>query len=1076
MPLPFLWFKARHRLPSQLPGERTSGQRLPTLRTLILAVAAGTVAGVLALPPAQADAVAIEAHPQDTRARVVMTWPGPVGFAATAAGGRLHLRFDRPIEADFSPLQRLSRWIGVATRVGDGRTVTFPLAAGVSVIGHTDGNKVIVDLFEKDARPRTDATAAAADEPPGVAAAPAGSQPPAVRVRAADHAGYSRIVFDWPDAVEYQVEQHEDGAAIVFDRLARIDPAVLTKRRLKLVHGLGVRTDGGKTSARLRLAPGAEVAVSRVGTKVVVDVRLAPKQATPQPAAAAPVAAPAAPPAAAKPRSAPSEPAGTKGRELRFAWGQGAAAALVRRGETAWLIFDQSAPPELDPGRLSAGAGSAVVAIDRVDHGSATVLRLRLQPDRSPRLRADQGAWILDFAADAPAPLQPIPLAVAHDEKGRARLTFAASEAAAPLALTDEETGRTLIVVPVRTPGAGVGEEKVLPELRVLATSQGIAIEPGTDGLRLRHSEHGIEVTGPNGLYVSARPPGADAAAADGAHTARWYEPRAPVADPPARPLMRRRQLERAAAEATGPAREQARLDLAAFFLSEGFAAEAYGALALVLEARPAATSDADVRLMRGAAAVLLGRTDEAEADLAGAAVAASEEGRLWRTIAGASAGTLENTDAIERIEPSLPLIEAYPKPLRIAAARPLAEAALDQGRLEAAERLIGMIADAAGTVHEQAWLPYLQGKLAARHDRPGEALQLLARAARSPSRGPAMRAQHALTRLRLERGDIDAAAAAKELQAVRANWRGDRFELQILRELAQLQFAARAYAAGLRTLNEAALYLADLPEAQGINQEISAAFQGLFLSERSASVPPLMAVALFSDFRELVPSGPAGRQLAERLADRLTELDLLPEAVSVLEIQFNEAPAGIERGRLGLKLAAAQGRNGNAAAALAALQRSASATLPAELVQHRQRVEAEALFALGRDGEALARLGGDTDAQADRMRADILRRRADWSGTAANLGRLVGPPAADSGAERSATLLELAATMALSDNREAMAGLREEHGQALAATPEGGAFALITNASPPPAMDASALDAYVKEALAIQPLLAAKP
>ncbi|MDG4575932.1 MAG: hypothetical protein P9C36_11515 [Defluviicoccus sp.] len=1079
MRLPFLWFKARHRQSAQRPGEAPSGQRHRRLRALILAVAAGTLAGVLDLPPAQADAVAVEAVPQDSGARLVMTWPNPVGFEATAAGGRLQLRFERPIDADFGPVRRLSRWIGVATLAGDGRSVTFPLAAGVSVIGHTDGNKVIVDLFEKQAQPRAAAEPAPApDHPASAAAAPAGSQAPAVRVRAADHAGYSRVVFDWPNEVGYRIEQHEGGAALVFDRVARIDPSALNKRPLKLVQGLGVNVEGGQTSARLQLAPGAEVAVSRAGTKVVVDVRPAPKPATPQ-AAAAPVDASPPAPTVTKPATAASKPAGKHSPELRFAWEQGAAAALVRRGQTAWLVFDQPMPTDLDPNHLSADVGNAVTGIDRVDHAAATVLRLRLRSDRVPLLRSDQGAWILDFAPVAPAPAQPIPVAVAHDEKHRARLTFEASEAAAPLAVTDEETGRTLIVVPVRTPGAGVAEEKVLPELRVLATSQGIAIEPGTDSLRVLQSEHGIELTSPNGLQLSAQPPAAEVAAtAGGDKRPYWLEPRTPVDEPTQSTRERRRQLERATAEAAGPAREQARLDLAAFFLSEGLAAEAYGTLALVVEARPAATSDADIRLMQGAAAVLLGRTDEAEADLAGTAVAATEDGRLWRTIADASAGRLESADAVERVEPALSLIEAYPKPLRFAAARPLAEAALDQGRLEAAEKLIGMLGEAASTVHEQAWIPYLKGQLAARQGRPADALRLLALAANSPSRGAAMRAQHALTRLRFERGDIDATAAAKELQAVRANWRGDRFELQILRELAQLQFAAGAYAAGLRTLKEAALYLADLPEANGINREISEAFQGLFLSERAASVPPLMAVALFSDFRELVPSGPAGHQLAERLADRLTELDLLPEAVSVLEIQLNEAPEGVERARLGLKLATTQEMNGNAAAALATLQRSASAALPAGLMRQRKRVEAEALIALGRDGDALALLGNDPDAEADRMRADILRRKADWSGTAASLERLVAPPAvtADSGADRSAMLLELAATMALSDDREAMAGLREEHGQVLAATPAAGAFALITGENAPPAMDAAALDAYVQEALAIRPLLSAKP
>ena len=43
---------------------------------------------------------------------------------------------------------------------------------------------------------------------------------------------------------------------------------------------------------------------------------------------------------------------------------------------------------------------------------------------------------------------------------------------------------------------------------------------------------------------------------------------------------------------------------------------------------------------------------------------------------------------------------------------------------------------------------------------------------------------------------------------------------LACLRELSQLQFASGAYAAGLRTLKEASLYLAALPEARGINRQ----------------------------------------------------------------------------------------------------------------------------------------------------------------------------------------------------------------------------------------------------------------
>src|SRR3546814_1151916 len=63
------------------------------------------------------------------------------------------------------------------------------------------------------------------------------------------------------------------------------------------------------------------------------------------------------------------------------------------------------------------------------------------------------------------------------------------------------------------------------------------------------------------------------------------------------------------------------------------------------------------------------------------------------------------------------------------------------------------------------------------------------------------------------------------------------------------------------------------------------------------------------------------------------------------------------------------------------------------ELEDDRRRVEAKAMFELGRNEDAVALLAGDVSREADLLRADIYWRAEDWSETAKVLQRLAGAP-----------------------------------------------------------------------------------
>ena len=102
------------------------------------------------------------------------------------------------------------------------------------------------------------------------AAAPA-SAPISVPVRFGAHPTYERLVFDWPSAVPYRVDQQGTTAKITFDGAASFDAAQIKNELSRLAPDVGVSQSGGSTTLTFRLDTGVHLRHFRSGAKVVVD-------------------------------------------------------------------------------------------------------------------------------------------------------------------------------------------------------------------------------------------------------------------------------------------------------------------------------------------------------------------------------------------------------------------------------------------------------------------------------------------------------------------------------------------------------------------------------------------------------------------------------------------------------------------------------------------------------------------------------------------------------------------------------------------------------------------------------------
>ena len=781
---------------------------------------------------------------------------------------------------------------------------------------------------------------------------------------------------------------------------------------------------------------------------------------------------PAAPQKDGAPRSAPT----AETVSLRFDWEQPVAAAVFRRAGSLWTVFDAATPQDLEA--LRAAGGALIHTIERIPVERATVLRMTTAEGVNPRLRRDGLAWIFDFSRRPLAAREAIESRAEVTSPTDARLFLPVPEPGEPIVFTDPEVGDSLVIIPVVPLAHGIRRAYAYPQFRLLATAQGVAIQPLVDDLRVRSTREGIELTGEGTLRISPVSEATRAGARFGAaedlaramNLARWEDGDLSAF------VDRKRRLVLAIAEAADPAREGPRLELTRFYLAHAFGAETLGVLKLIAEDRPGIEAEAEFRVMRGVGNLLMGRFGQAREDLFHHSVDGIDEGALWRIAASATdGGVAREAGDIERI---VSIVPSYPKPLRVAVGPLVAEAAIALGHVNQAAYLLDMLgAEALGPV-ATADLGYLQGRLLeAGGDVDGAVAKWteLEHASQRWARAKALLARNALL---LKSGRISRTEAIEALEQLRFAWRDDALEFGLLRRLGRLYIEERMYPDGLRSLRQAATHFPEYPGTAEVTREMARTFEDLYLGDRGETLPPMTAIALYDEFQELTPAGDKGNEMIRRLADRLVQVDLLPRAAALLEDQVRLRLGGIDKARVGARLALVHMLDRKPDQALAALQNSEESDLPEGLDSQRRHLRAQTLAELGRGDLALAALEGDDGKDADLIRANIFWNDEDWIRTGMVLRRVIAAGGVRPGKalteEQASQVLNLAVALTLAGNERSVAQVRRGYGKAMDATPYGEAFRLIANPGFADPSQFRTVAAKVSEAEGFQTYLAA--
>ena len=232
---------------------------------------------------------------------------------------------------------------------------------------------------------------------------------------------------------------------------------------------------------------------------------------------------------------------------------------------------------------------------------------------------------------------------------------------------------------------------------------------------------------------------------------------------------------------------------------------------------------------------------------------------------------------------------------------------------------------------------------------------------------------------LRQKRDEISQADALRDLETLSMMWRGDRFEVRALEMMARIYADTGRYGESLAAARIATKLEPNSEISLQGQDEAAALFVQLFLGPKGDDLPPIDALAMFYEYRQLTPIGRRGDEMIRRLADRLVAVDLLDQAGELLQYQVDKRLEGAARAQVAARLAMVYLTNRKPDRAIAALRSTRIADLSGELRQQRLLLEARAQSDVGRHDLALDIISNIVGREAVRLRSDIYWASRRW-------------------------------------------------------------------------------------------------
>ena len=541
---------------------------------------------------ATAEPVRVHAATQPTFTRYIFAIPANTSVSNDRVKERLTLTFDAPIKFDLADVvASLPRGIGgIDTELrDDSALVRFNFLAKVDVRTFRDDGSYVLDVVGADNKPDEASAAPVVPATPQQSAAPETTAPATVPPAAANDAAAPRAQAAAPAATE-----KPDIAA----------PATIAAPEQPAV-------PPAPPPAAAQAAP-PPLPADKPAATPKVEAQIAAPETPPQPAPsaepakAAPPAPPSAPPAtqrdaAAAPDKAPANDAppprpraaNSNGKvavelarqganlKLSFPFATATAAAVFTRADTLWIVFDSNA--DIDLSALDGEASRTIRGAEFTHAPDADVIRIKLDHPRLSTVDIDGSTWTVqigDAAIDSTRALT-ITRNLIGPNRSSVSIPFDAPHQVHRL--DDPDAGDTLMVVTAFSPARGFINARDFVEFRMLASAEGVVVDPLADDVKVELAPDKIIVSRPMGLALSTS---LQTLLRGSGLRPTMFDSQLWGFDQQASYTERQSNLVAAAASAPDSKRMAPRLDLARFYVARDMYPEAKGVLDVVLSAR----------------------------------------------------------------------------------------------------------------------------------------------------------------------------------------------------------------------------------------------------------------------------------------------------------------------------------------------------------------------------------------------------------------------------------------------------------------------------------------------------------
>lgn len=1063
------------------------------------------------------DGVTLSGSQTETYGRLIINWPTGTQFIASAAvnSGIALIRLPRAVNIDPSTFSnRAPQFVAAAALSADKRTIRLAMVQNVRIVQSQNGASQAIDLVLPDAADPP--PLGSVSDTPKEAALPAAinaSGPPPKMVNGEAPKGVPRVQVDTatsPDFTRIRLTSTVAGQGLPThgyarfgDRLAiaipgqfALDIASIRAKPPARLRDAARYNSATDTSLVMDVEPGAVVRHSRDGDAIIIDILppgsdpnsvqalqamaaanvgsvTSPASNAPKPAArppGAPIPASQAlasglaqeAAAASRPDPAPSGVvkvvAAKQGDDpvLEFGFQSPAPAAIFRRGDAIYILFATAAKFDVSAIKPS----QANLGITPISGNGIAGVRVVAPPETVANPSALGGTWRVALSPRKVAAARMITIERETAADGTARVRAIVPDSAATGSFVDPEVGDTVLVGLALGPVTSLPTKRIFLEASLPETYHGLAATPRTEDFDLRRDADGFVLVRPMGMALSR---------VDEASNAAGFAPTAPgfvdfVAlrlGPKVDFLSNLNRLRREAATEMGDATAgvRKRLDLARFLMAWEMGAEAAGVLRQLRTENVAMARAPEVIGLEGAAQVQMGHGKQALDLLSQPEVASDPASQLW---AGLAAQLDDNSEeARVRFERGSGAINSFAPAQRAAFLIAKAQAALNLGDTPNAAALARRAVEEAQDETTKQRAQLIGAVALSKSGKTDDALAALTLLASSTNREIAAKAVFEKTIIGIDTGKTGLADAVRALDALRYTWRGDSFELEVLRKLGGLYITGGDIRSGLTTMTAATTLRPDLPAARALRDELYKQFKFLFLDGGADGMAPVQALALFYDFKDLAPIGPEGDRMVRGLADRLVALDLLPQATQLLQHQVDNRLEGFAKAQVATDLAAIYLMDRRPEPALQTIWNSRVTQLPEALNAQRRLIEAAALAELGRDEHALEIIEFDASPDASRLRAELYMRTGVWEKAAENARATLPAVKANFEPEEAGEVLRTAVATSVAGDRAGLSSLVARFGGPMSKSAYAEAFKVVTDPGVP---DAQALQKAVAD------------